>query len=261
MDHIQALILGLLQGLTEFLPVSSSGHLALGGHFLGLKEENNLLFTIVVHGATVLSTIVVFRKDIWELILALFSGKWDEKTQYIVKLIISMIPIGIAGVFFKDPIESLFDGNIVFVGSMLLITALLLSFTYFFKRKNTKEVSFKDAMIIGIAQALAVVPGISRSGSTIATGILLGDKKESIAKFSFLMVLAPIIGANLLDVLGGDLTASSTISTSVLCTGFVAAFLSGLLACKWMINIVKRGKLIYFAIYCAIIGLISIFVG
>lgn len=261
MDHIQAFLLGLLQGLTEFLPVSSSGHLALGSHFLGIEEENNLLFTVAVHGATVLSTIVVFRKDIWDLLKALFSFKWNEETQYIAKLIVSMVPIGLAGVFFKEDIESLFDGNIVFVGGMLLLTAVVLSFTFFFKNKNNKEVGFKDAIIIGIAQACAVVPGISRSGSTIATGLLLGDKKESVAKFSFLMVLAPIIGANLLEVVGGDLTASSSVSVSVLITGFVTAFVSGLLACKWMINIVKKGKLIYFAIYCAIIGLISIFVG
>ncbi|QZT36212.1 undecaprenyl-diphosphate phosphatase [Halosquirtibacter xylanolyticus] len=261
MDHLQAFLLGLLQGLTEFLPVSSSGHLALGSHFLGIEEENNLLFTIVVHGATVLSTIVVFRKDIWSLIKAIFSFQWNEETQYIAKLIVSMIPIGVAGVLFKDQIEALFDGNIVFVGCMLLLTACLLSFTYFFKRKNDREVGFKDAIIIGIAQAMAVVPGISRSGSTIATGLLLGDKKDSVAKFSFLMVLAPIIGANLLEVVGGDLTSAPSVSVTVLMTGFVTAFLSGLLACKWMINIVKRGKLIYFAIYCAVVGLISIFVG
>ncbi|MDC1107324.1 undecaprenyl-diphosphate phosphatase, partial [Prolixibacteraceae bacterium] len=158
-------------------------------------------------------------------------------------------------------IKALFDGNIVFVGCMLLLTACVLSFTYFFKRKNNKEVGFKEAIIIGIAQAMAVVPGISRSGSTIATGLLLGGKKESVAKFSFLMVLAPIIGANLLEVLGGDIATAPSVSTSVLLTGFVTAFVSGLLACQWMINIVKRGKLIYFAIYCAVVGLISIFVG
>jgi len=257
MNWLEALILGLIQGLTEFLPVSSSGHLELGKHILGVEFSENLTFTIVVHGATVLSTIIVFWKTIIELFRDFFQFKWNDSTKYVVKIFISMIPVLIIGLLFEEQIERMFTGNILFVGIMLLLTALLLGFTYYAKDKQ-KDISYKDSLIIGIAQAIAVIPGISRSGATIATGLYLGNKKEHIAKFSFLMVLIPIIGANLKSLMDADFSQSSTISVTPLIIGFIAAFVTGLLACRWMINIVKRGKLIYFAIYCFIIGSIAI---
>ncbi len=262
MNWIEALILGIVQGLTEFLPVSSSGHLEIGKHLLGVEATDNLSFTIVVHGATVLSTIVVFRKDILNLIMGLFSFKWNEETQYIFKIAVSMIPIGIVGIFFKDYVEELFntDKILLLVGLMLLITAVLLAFTFYAKSKD-KEVSFRDAFIIGIAQTIAVMPGISRSGSTIATGLLLGNKREAVARFSFLMVLIPILGENVLSLLKDDVASTGSIGALPLIVGFIAAFISGLLACKAMINLVKKGKLIYFAIYCAAVGLVAILWG
>ncbi len=212
MSWLEAIILGIIQGVTEFLPVSSSGHLELGKSLLGIEVKESLIFTVVVHGATVLSTIVVFRKDILQLIIAMFKFEWNDDTKYIVKILVSMIPVGIVGVFFKDELKSLFgEGNTMFVGIMLLITATLLGFTYYAKSRE-KEITFKNAFVIGVAQALAVLPGISRSGSTIAIGLLLGNKKEQIAKFSFLMVLLPILGENLLDAIGGEFTANSAIS-------------------------------------------------
>ncbi|MCK4289008.1 MAG: undecaprenyl-diphosphate phosphatase [Bacteroidales bacterium] len=260
MDWLEALILGIVQGLTEFLPVSSSGHLELGKVILGVEAERSLIFTVVVHGATVLSTIFVFHKDLWILLKGLFAFKWNDETKYISKILISMIPVVIVGLFFAEEIESFFTGNVVFVGSMLIITALLLTFTYF-KKSNLRKISFIDSLIIGIAQAAAVLPGISRSGATISTGLMLGNKRELIAKFSFLMVLIPIIAANVKDLFTGEMARESSIGAVPLLIGFFAAFISGLLACKWMIGIVKKGKLIYFAIYCFIIGLIAIFVG
>ncbi len=260
MDWLEALILGVIQGLTEFLPVSSSGHLEIGKHLLGVEAAESLTFTVVVHGATVLSTIVVFYKEIIQLFKGLFSFKWNEETQYIAKIALSMIPVGLVGVFFKDEVESLFDGNLVFVGIMLLFTAALLAFTFYAKPRS-KNISFKDSFIIGLAQAIAVLPGISRSGSTIATGLLLGNKKENVARFSFLMVLVPIIGANLKDLMSGDMVSEQGVGTMALVIGFLAAFFSGWLACRWMINIVKKGKLIWFALYCAIVGLIAIISG
>jgi undecaprenyl-diphosphatase len=260
MNWIEALLLGLLQGLTEFLPVSSSGHLEIGKALLGINAENNLTFTVVVHGATVLSTIIVFRKDIFELLKGLFSFQWNESTQYIAKIALSMIPIGIVGVFFKDQVEEVFntDKILLLVGFMLLITASFLAFTFYAKQKE-KEISFKDAFIIGIAQTVAVLPGISRSGATIATGLLLKNKKSEVAKFSFLMVLVPIIGENVLSILKGTYSSQGSVELMPLIVGFMGAFLAGLLACSWMIKLVKKGKLIYFAIYCLIIGLIAIF--
>ncbi len=258
MDWLEALILGIVQGLTEFLPVSSSGHLELGKVILGVDAKKSLIFTVVVHGATVLSTLVVFYKDIWQLLKGLFQFKWNEETAYTFKIIVSMIPVIILGLFFTEEIEQFFTGNTIFVGSMLIVTSLLLAFTYFSK-SNKRNIRFLDALIIGIAQAAAVLPGISRSGSTIATGILIGNKKEIIAKFSFLMVLIPIIGANVKDLFDSNLSQESNIGAIPLLVGFIAAFVSGTLACKWMIKIVSRGKLIYFAIYCFIIGLVAIF--
>lgn len=257
MNWLEALILGVIQGLTEFLPVSSSGHLELGKHILGVEYTENLTFTVVVHGATVLSTIIIFWKTIIDLFKDFFKFKWNESTQYIFKIAVSMIPVVILGLFFKDQVESLFTGNILFVGLMLLVTAGLLAFTYYAKEKQ-KDISFKDSFIIGIAQALAVIPGISRSGATIATGLYLGNKKVHIAKFSFLMVLIPIIAANVKDILDIDFSSQGSISITPLIVGFIAAFVTGLAACSWMLKIVKRGKLIYFAIYCFIVGSIAI---
>ncbi|MCD4683933.1 MAG: undecaprenyl-diphosphate phosphatase [Bacteroidales bacterium] len=257
MGWLEALILGIVQGLTEFLPVSSSGHLEIGKVLLGVDAEKSLTYTVVVHGATVLSTIVVFRKDIFVLLKGLFAFKWNDETKYILKLIVSMIPVAFLGYTFADEIELFFNGNLLLVGSMLIITALLLTFSYYSKRKE-RPITFVDSFVIGIAQALAVMPGISRSGATISTGLMLGNKKDGIAKFSFLMVLVPIIGANLKDLLNGKLTDNAGVGVGALIIGFLAAFISGLLACKWMIGIVKKGKLIYFAIYCLIVGLAAI---
>lgn len=260
MEWFEALVLGLLQGLTEFLPVSSSAHLEIGKALFDIKGEENLYFSILVHGATVLSTIIVFRKEILKLIQGVFKFKYNEETQYIVKIGISMIPVMIVGLLLKDEIKTLFSGsNLLFVGMMLLVTALLLSFTYFFKKNNNKTISYFDSFIIGIAQAFAVFPGISRSGATIATGLMLGNKKVEVAKFSFLMVLIPILGENFLDLMGGEFV-SSGISVSSMIIGFVSAFLAGLFACKIMLNIVKKGKLIWFALYCVIAAMISIFI-
>lgn len=259
MNLIDAIILGIIQGLTEFLPVSSSGHLELGSALLGTASEENLLFTVIVHAATALSTIIVFRNDILQIIKDLFRFEWNDSTRFVVYIILSMIPIMIVGLGFKDQVESLFGGNIMLVGINLMVTGLLLSFTFFYKPKEGELNGWK-AFVIGIAQSIAVLPGISRSGSTIATALLLGVNRETAARFSFLMVLVPILGVSALDfkdyletpaIAGG-------ISSTALIAGFVAAFLSGLLACTWMINLVKRGKLIYFAIYCFIVGLVAI---
>lgn len=257
MGWIEALILGLIQGLTEFLPVSSSGHLEIGKYLLGTELEDNLTFSVVVHGATVLSTMVVFRKDIVDLFKGLFTFEYNPEKKYILKLLISMIPVGIVGIFFKDYVESFFSGNMKFVGSMLLITSALLIITSFLKNK-ARRVSYLDGFIMGIAQAFATLPGISRSGATIVTGLLLGIKKEEVAKFSFLMVLIPIIGANVLDLKEIASTGHSSVQLLPLMVGFGAAFFSGVLACKWMIALVKKSKLSYFGIYCLVIGLIAI---
>lgn len=256
MGFFEALILGIIQGLTEFLPISSSGHLEIAKALLNIEAEESLIFTVVVHGATVLSTIVVFYKDILQIITRSFSLKLNEENSYIFKLIISMIPVAIVGLFFKDVVESFFTGNVLLVGSMLLVTSLLLFLTMYVK-KHDKNMGYANSLIVGIAQAIAVIPGISRSGSTIATGLLLGIKKEVITKFSFLMVLVPIIGANVKDLMDGEMIHSSIDSTALI-VGFIAAFLSGIAACKLMIKIVAGGKLTYFAIYCLVIGVISI---
>ena len=268
MNWLEALILGLVQGLTEFLPVSSSGHLELGKVILGVDAERSLIFTIVVHGATVLSTIVVFRKDLWILLKEVLAIKWkdlvafrfNESMQYNIRLLISMIPVVFLGIFFLDEIEALFTGRVVFVGYMLIFTSFLLASTYIIK-SNQRKIGYFDSFIIGIAQAIAVIPGISRSGATISTGLLLGNKRELVTKFSFLMVLVPIIGANAKDILEGGMVSETSVSASSLIIGFISAFIAGLLACKWMIRIVNKGNLIYFSIYCLIIGLIAIFVG
>ena len=256
MSWFEALVLGIVQGLTEYLPVSSSGHLAIGSALFGIQGEENLAFTIVVHVATVFSTLVILWKEIeW-----IFRGLFNAETRYVINILISMIPIGIVGVFFKDTVEDIFGSGLLIVGCMLLLTAALLAFSYYAKPRQKESISMKDAFIIGLAQACAVMPGLSRSGTTIATGLLLGNNKAKLAQFSFLMVIPPILGEALLDVMkavkgeavAGDIPALSLV------VGFIAAFVSGCIACKWMINIVKKGKLIYFAIYCAIAGLVTI---
>lgn len=256
MGWLEALILGIIQGLTEFLPVSSSGHLEIGKALLGIEGTDDLLFTVVVHGATVLSTIVVFWKEILRLLKGLFRFEMNAQTVYIFKLLLSMLPILIVGVFFKQEVESLFGNGLLLVGCMLLLTALLLTLaTYLGSGK--REISFRDAFIIGIAQSVAVLPGLSRSGTTIATGLLLGNKKESVAQFSFLMVLVPILGENILSLASGEIS-TSTIPLSSLLVGFLSAFASGWLACRFMLRIVKGKKLVYFAIYCLIVGILAI---
>ena len=260
MSWFEALILGIVQGLTEYLPVSSSGHLAIGSALFGIEGEENLAFTIVVHVATVFSTLVVLWKEIDWIFRGLFKFQMNAETKYVINILISMIPIGIVGVFFKDTVEQIFGSGLLVVGCMLLLTAALLAFSYYAKPRQKESISMKDAFIIGLAQACAVMPGLSRSGSTIATGLLLGNNKAKLAQFSFLMVIPPILGEALLDVMkmvkGEDVAGS--IPALSLAVGFVAAFVSGCVACKWMINIVKKGKLIYFAIYCAIAGLVTI---
>lgn len=279
MSWFEALILGLVQGLTEYLPVSSSGHLTIGQELLGVSSEDNLTFDVVVHVATVCSTLVILWKEVAWLLKGIFrrqesgvrsrdtgvgsseKGFWaslNEAQRYAVAILVSMIPVGIVGVFFKDYVEAIFGSGLLIVGCMLLVTAALLAFSYYAKPCQKDEISLKDAFIIGLAQAAAVMPGLSRSGSTIATGLLLGNKKEKLAQFSFLMVIPPILGEALLNVVkavkGGAEAAVGNLSMSALVVGFVAAFVSGCFACKWMIDIVKRGKLIYFAIYCAVVG-------
>lgn len=262
MEWFEALILGLLQGLTEYLPVSSSGHLAIGSALFGIEGEENLTFTVAVHIATVLSTVVILWREIVWLFEDLFKFKWNDGTRYVVNIVVSMIPVGIVGLFFKDKVEAIFGSGLLVVGVCLLVTAALLSFAYYAKPREKQKISMLDSFIIGLAQAVAVLPGLSRSGSTIATGLLLGNKKEKLAQFSFLMVIPPILGEALLDVKdiieGGVEAVSASIPTISLIIGFIAAFVSGCFACKFMINIVKRGKLVYFAIYCAIVGLLAI---
>lgn len=263
MNWLQALILGLIQGLTEYLPVSSSGHLAIGQALFGLEDgESNLAFTVLLHVATVLSTVVILWSEIVWLFKDLFKWKWNEGTKYIVNILISMIPVAIVGFFFKDKIEEVFGSGLLIVGIMLLVTATLLTFSYFAKPRQKENISPVHAFVIGIAQACAVMPGLSRSGSTIATGLLLGDKKEKLAQFSFLMVIPPILGEALLDVKDmievGFGEAMGGLSPVAAIVGFLAAFISGCFACKWMINLVKKGKLIWFAVYCVIIGVVAI---
>lgn len=254
MTWLEALILGFIQGLTEYLPVSSSGHLAIGSALFGIEGEENLAFTITVHVATVFSTLVILWKEIAWLFKGLFQFKMNDETRYVINILVSMIPVGIVGVFFKDYVEAIFGSGLMIVGCMLLLTATLLAFSYFAHPRQKEKISVVDAFIIGLAQACAVMPGLSRSGSTIATGLLLGNKKETLAQFSFLMVIPPILGEALLDIvkMASGENVMGDIPPISLVVGFLAAFISGCLACKWMINIVKRGKLIYFAIYCVV---------
>jgi undecaprenyl-diphosphatase len=256
MNWFEALILGLIQGFTEFLPVSSSGHLALADAFFGIKPAESLYFTIVVHGATVLSTILVFWKEVSGLIKGTFQFRINDELKFTAKIFISMIPVTVLGVFFKDVVENMFAGDLVALGIEFLITAALLALAHFIKTRE-RNISYLDSFIIGIAQAVAVVPAISRSGATIATGLLLGNKKDDIVKFSFLMIIIPVIGANVMGIMKSS-TAVGSISILNIITGFLAAFVSGYFACKWMIALVKKSKLIWFAAYCAIIGFLAI---
>ena len=266
MTWLEALALGILQGLTEYLPVSSSGHLMIGSALFGITDpETTLPFAVVVHIATVFSTLIILNKEIVWLFKGLFNFKnaksdykgavhfLNNEQNYALNIFISMIPIGIVGICFKDAIEATFS-NIIIVGICLIITALLLTFSYYAKPRQKEHISVWDALIIGLSQALACLPGLSRSGTTISTGLLLGDKKEQVAKFSFLMVLVPILGEALLELISGEMGATS-IPASSLIIGFLSAFISGYIACRWMVRLVQKGKLIYFAYYCLIVGL------
>lgn len=258
MNSLESIVLGIIQGLTEFLPVSSSGHLELAKAILGDNSipKESLAFTVVLHFATALSTIVIFRKEVLQIFKGLFQFKWNEETQFSLKIIISMIPAAFIGVYFDDVLESLFSQQILLVGFMLFITALLLLLAD--KAKDTtKNVTFFNAIVIGVSQAIAVLPGISRSGATISTSVLLGIDRTKAARFSFLMVVPLIIGKMVKDLASGELELSSSEAIPLI-LGFFAAFISGLLACKWMIALVKKSKLSYFSLYCAVVGTISI---
>lgn len=258
MDTLQAILLGIVQGITEFLPVSSSGHLQIAKELLGVQLEENLTFDVTLHAATVLSTIVVLWSQVRRLFTGLFSRRFNDEQAYVLKILLSMIPIGIVGFLFKDQLDALLNAPyiLVIVGAMLLLTAVLLAFAYWAKPRQKESISYRDALIIGLAQACAAMPGLSRSGSTIATGLLLGNKKTAVAQFSFLMVLLPILGETFLEVVKGELTAG--VGTVPLVAGFLASFITGCLACRFMLEIVQRGRLIWFAVYCAAAGLVSI---
>ena len=259
MTIVESIILGAVQGLTEFLPVSSSGHLQIAKALLGVEIEENLAFDTTLHAATVLSTIVILWPEIKRLVVGIFSRHFNEEQAYVLKILLSMIPIGIVGFALKDYLDAMLSSPYILtiVGAMLLLTAALLAFAYYARPRQKEQISYRDAFIIGLAQAVAAMPGLSRSGSTIATGLILGNKKEAMAQFSFLMVLAPILGEMLLNIVKGEVVFAS-IGVVPMIAGFVAAFVVGCLACKFMIDIVKRGKLIWFAVYCAVAGVVAI---
>jgi len=254
---LEAILLGIIQGLTEFLPVSSSGHIELGKYLFGIELKNDLMFSLLLHLATVLSTIIVFRKDIIIIIKELFQFSLNNSTRFVFYIVISMLPVLVVGIFFKDAVEAFYNGNIALVGAMLIVTGLLLLASEKIKAKTIK-LNSTNAFVIGIAQAIAVLPGISRSGATIATGLISGVERNAIARFSFLMVIPPIIGASLLDL--GDMNSSQYSTKNILnmMAGFIAAFITGLFACQLMIKLVKNSKLIYFAIYCFLVGSICL---
>lgn len=268
MEWFEAIILGLVQGLTEFLPVSSSGHLVIGREILGVDESGDLVFEVAVHAATVLSTIVVFRHQIWSLLKGLFRFRYNDETDYILKICVSMIPVFIIGVFFKSFVEGLFASLFV-VGVALLMTALLLFLSDRASNPRREKltannyrngISYWQALAVGIGQAFAVIPGLSRSGTTISVGLICGVRRDVMAQFSFLMVLVPILGEAFLQLVGGEFTGS-TLGVLPVLLGFVSAFLSGLFACKVMIAIVKKAKLTWFALYCAIVSLLIFIFG
>lgn len=256
MNTLQAILLGIVQGITEFLPVSSSGHLQIAKELLGVELGNNITFDVTLHAATVCSTVVVMWPELWRILRGAFSRRFNEQQAYILKILLSMIPAGVVGVLFARQIESLF-ASLWFVGTMLLITALLLAFAYYARPRQKEKLSYRDAFLIGAAQAAATLPGLSRSGATIATGLLLGNRRDTVAHFSFLMVIPVILGKMLLDILSGEMAALE-VEAMPLAAGFLAAFVVGALACRFMIEIVKRGKLIWFAWYCLAAGLLSI---
>lgn len=260
MSIIEAIILGIIQGLTEFLPVSSSGHLELGKAIFGVETTENLLFSLVLHLGTALSTLVVFRKYIGEVFSGLLKKPWNPSWDFSTKVVVSMLPALIVGLVFKDEIDQLFAGNILLVSLMLLVTGVLLTLTWRVRNREGGEVSYGRALLMGISQAIAILPGISRSGSTIATGLLAGANKEKATQFSFLMVLPVILGAAALELKDyfEAPAGSQTISFGILAIGFLASFLSGLVACQWMIGLVRKGKLVYFAIYCFVVGLVAL---
>ncbi len=261
MTIIQSIILGIVQGITEFLPVSSSGHLQLFKELMGIELTNNLAFDVALHAGTVCSTFVILWSEIRRILVGVWSTKFNEEQAYVLKIILSMVPVAIVGFTVKDYLEGMLSSNyiLLIVGLMLLLTAFLLAYAYFSKPKQKDTISYRDAFIIGVAQAVAVMPGISRSGATIATGLILGNKKESVAQFSFLMVLVPILGNTFLDLVGSDGAMDfGNVGTIPLIAGFIASFVVGALACKFMIDIVKRGKLLWFSYYCLAVGLISI---
>ena len=259
MTIVESIILGAVQGLTEFLPVSSSGHLQIAKALLGVEIEENLAFDTTLHAATVLSTIVILWPEVKRLIVGIFSRHFNEEQAYVLKILLSMIPIGIVGFALKDYLDAMLSSPYILsiVGAMLLLTAALLAFAYYARPRQKENISYRDAFIIGLAQAVAAMPGLSRSGSTIATGLILGNKKEAMAQFSFLMVLAPILGEMFLNIVKGEVVFAS-IGVVPMIAGFVAAFVVGCMACKFMIDIVKRGKLIWFAVYCAVAGVVAI---
>ena len=273
MSVLEAIIMGILQGLTEFLPVSSSGHLAIGSALFGVEAEENMMFTVAVHVATVLSTLVVLGGEIWKILKGTCSrpaggpglAGLNGDQRYVLNILVSMIPIGIVGVFFKDHVKAVFGSGLTVVGCCLLVTAALLAFSYYAQPRQKEQISLRDAFIIGLSQALAVLPGLSRSGTTIATGLMLGNKKTAMAQFSFLMVIPPILGEALLDLKdaaeNGISEAFNGLSASALAVGFIAAFVAGIIACKWMISIVSKGKLIYFAWYCLAAGILTLIFG
>lgn len=262
MSWFEALILGLLQGLTEFLPVSSSGHLELGGVLFGLEDPHNFFtFNIIVHGATFLSVVVVFWRDIVRLIINFLRFRWNPEMKFLLLLLASAIPTAIVGLLFEEQIARIFEGRVVFVGFMLLITAILLILTRYVP-KNKKDVTLKSALVIGLAQTLAVLPGISRSGATISTALYFGIERGQAVRFSFLMVLIPIFGANFLKLLQvSEKAGTGTLDAAPMIIGAVTAFIAGVIACRWMLSIVRRGKIEYFAIYCLAIGLAAIVTG
>lgn len=283
MDWLQALILGIIQGLAEYLPISSSGHLEIFRQVLGidLAGKESLAFDVTLHVATVLSTVVVLWHEFMPLCKSFFTFRRDDNFYYVLKILVSCIPVGIVGLMFKEEVEKFFEGDLMIVGICLIVTSLLLAFAYFFrtspiaalKGKNAgegREIGWFDALIIGIAQAVAVLPGLSRSGSTIATGILIGNKRDKVATFSFFMVIIPILGEALLhvkdmlfpdEVEAAEQAAQAAVGVLPLVIGFIAAFIVGCLACKWMINLVKKGKLIWFAVYCLAVGIICFVAG
>lgn len=258
MSWWEALLLGLIQGLTEYLPVSSSGHLEIGNALFGTSGADNLTFGVVVHAATVMSTLVVLWPEIARLIKGFLRFRWNEETIYLMKIGVSMVPILFVGLFFKDAVEQLFGNGLMLVGAMLLVTAGLLIFSHLAKPRPKETIGWGGAFVIGLSQALAVIPGLSRSGTTIATGLLLGNKKELVAQFSFLMVIIPILGEAFLELVSGELTNAASIPPLSLVVGFLAAFLSGWAACKWMLALVKKGKLVWFALYCAVVGVLTL---